>query len=196
MNGTPDSSNMQRVAVNKLIAAPYNPRVVLRPDSPGYRRLSRSLDEFGLVQPIVWNERTGHVVSGHQRLQILKDRGATEVEVIAVSLSLEREKALNITMNNRQVGSDWDADKLQSLVVELEELPDFDATLTGFDEADIQDFLFIPNDDFERLDGLEEVETSVRVEMEISPDDWEDILPELDDLISRYRLSVHIQQPG
>ena len=100
--------DLRRIPIEQLHPAPYNPRVPLEPGSPGYRRLERSIDEFDLVQPIVWNEETGHVMSGHQRLEILRRRGVREIDVAVVSLSLDREKALNITLNNRQVGSDWD----------------------------------------------------------------------------------------
>ena len=95
--------NIKRISLDELKPAPYNPRISLKAGMPGYERLARSLDEFDLVQPIVWNEQTGHIVSGHQRLQILKDRGHTETDVVVVSLPLEREKALNITLNNSQV---------------------------------------------------------------------------------------------
>ena len=69
--------NIQRLPISKLKPAPYNPRKVLKPGMRGYRRLERSLSEFDLVQPLVWNKTTGHVVSGHQRLEILKARGVT-----------------------------------------------------------------------------------------------------------------------
>ena len=62
---------LRTLPVSALKPAPYNPRKPLAAGSPGYRRLARSLAEFDLVQPVVWNERTGHVVAGHQRLQIL-----------------------------------------------------------------------------------------------------------------------------
>ncbi|MEZ6049568.1 MAG: ParB N-terminal domain-containing protein [Planctomycetaceae bacterium] len=115
---------IRTLPIEDLQPAPYNPRIPLKPGTPAYTRLARSLSEFNLVQPIVWNEQTGHIVSGHQRVQILKDRGETEVPVLVVSLSPAREKALNITLNNQQVASDWDQDRLASLVTELVELPD------------------------------------------------------------------------
>ena len=157
--------NIQKIPLNKLKPAPYNPRVSLRPGMPAYDRLARSLKEFDLVQPIVWNEQTGHVVSGHQRLQILKDQGLTEVEVVVVSLSLEREKALNITLNNSQVGGDWDAEKLVGLIAELDALPDFDATLTGFDAEELRDLVLAPDPAF--VPDEEPDDDSVKVILEI-----------------------------
>ncbi|MCA9039672.1 MAG: ParB N-terminal domain-containing protein [Planctomycetaceae bacterium] len=179
--------------IAKLKPAPYNPRIPLKPGTPEYQRLERSLTEFNLVQPIVWNEQTGHIVSGHQRVEILKNRGTQDVPVLVVSLSPEREKALNITLNNRQVGSDWDQDLLASLISELVELPDFDATLTGFDERDFNDFFFIPDPNFEP--EREEEHLNVVVTIEIPAEVWNEIQPELDELISRRKLSVHVQLP-
>ena len=49
---------IKSIAVSKLVPAPYNPRVELRPGDAEYERLRRSLDEFGCVEPLVWNRRT------------------------------------------------------------------------------------------------------------------------------------------
>lgn len=86
--------------LSELTPAPYHPRRELAPKSPAYRRLRASIAEFGLVEPLVWNEPTGHVVGGHLRLRVLRDLGVTEVPVAVVRLSPEREKALNLVLNN------------------------------------------------------------------------------------------------
>ncbi len=139
---------IRTIPIEQLQPAPYNPRIALEPGSPEYHRLERSLQEFDLVQPVVWNERTGHVVAGHQRIAVLKNQGVTALDAVIVDLPLDREKALNITLNNSNVGSDWDAAKLVNIVAELSDLPDFDATLTGFDADELNDLLMtnpIPN---------------------------------------------------
>jgi hypothetical protein len=187
--------NIQRKPVTELVPAPYNPRVSLKPGMPGYERLARSLKEFDLVQPIVWNERTGHVVSGHQRLAILKDQGVQEIEVVVVSLPLEREKALNVALNNSQVGGEWDTSKLVDLVAELGELPDFDATLTGFDADDLHDLLLAPDPLFVP-DEDEEESAFVKVTIEVPPERWDDVRFDLDPLIAHHQLRVHVQEPG
>jgi len=186
---------IRRIALNDLKPAPYNPRVSLQPGMPAYDRLARSLAEFDLVQPIVWNEQTGHVVSGHQRLQILKDRGAAEIDVVVVSMSLEREKALNVTLNNSQVGGDWDTEKLIDLIGELDALPDFDATLTGFDADDLKDLVLAPDPGFVP-DEEEETDSFIKVVLEIPPEQWEDVEPDLDQLIDLHSLRAHITQIG
>src|SRR5262245_27674692 len=97
--------------VASLTPAPYNPRRELTPTSPAYRKLAASLREFGLVEPLVWNELTGNVVGGHLRLRILKKMGVGEVPVSVVRLSPEREKALNVMLNNREAQGRFDPAK-------------------------------------------------------------------------------------
>jgi ParB/Sulfiredoxin domain len=187
--------NIQRKPLDQLKPAPYNPRVSLKPGMPGYDRLARSLEEFDLVQPIVWNEQTGHVVSGHQRLRILRDQGFQEIEVVVVSLPLEREKALNVTLNNSQVAGDWDTSKLVGLIEELAALPDFDATLTGFDAEELRDLVLAPDPEFVP-DEEEDNDPHVKVILEIPPEQWEDVRPDIDQLLDLHNLHAHIQEPG
>ena len=73
--------------IEQLQPAAYNPRKVLSPKSPAYRKLVASLTEFGLVEPLVWNELTGHVVGGHMRLRVMRELGTTEVPVSVVRLT-------------------------------------------------------------------------------------------------------------
>lgn len=188
--------NLQTVSVDRLKPAPYNPRITLQPEDAAYQRLERSLDEFNLVQPIVWNEQTGHVVAGHQRLQILKNQGVSEIDVVVVSLPIEREKALNVTLNNSRVGGDWDPEKLVDLLAELNELPDFDATLTGFDEQDIGDLILSPDPLPAEAPPTETADRLVRVTFEIPNEQWENVRPEFDEIIDRLNLTVHIKLPA
>lgn len=178
---------IQKIAVHELNPAPYNPRIALRPGDPAWIKLERSLTEFNLVQPIVWNRRTGHVVSGHQRLAVLKHQGQTEVDCVIVDLPLEKEKALNVTLNNSHVGSEWDADKLIDLVSELQDLPDFDATLTGFDEQQLKDLILTPELPEEICERSPETDRDIiRITLEIRSEDWDDIQKHLDDILASY----------
>ncbi|WP_405152883.1 hypothetical protein [Paenibacillus sp. FSL K6-0108] len=49
--------NIRIVSINQINAAAYNPRVGLQPGDPEYEKLRRSIEEFGYVEPIVWNEQ-------------------------------------------------------------------------------------------------------------------------------------------
>ena len=151
--------------------APYHPKVELQPGDPDYEKLKRSIEDFGYVEPLVWNERTGNLVGGHQRYKILvNEQGATEVEVSVVDLDETREKALNLALN--KIDGDWDLPKLRDLMSELKEC-DFDLSLTGFDSADLDElfqevpFSFEPEnieveeDDFDVEDELAMIEELV-----------------------------------
>lgn len=111
---------IREIPVEEINAAPYNPRQTLAPGDREYETVKGSLREFGLVEPLVWNKRTGHLVSGHLRLRILKDRGDAVVTCSVVDLPAEKEKALNVTLNNPAVGGRWDPTGLTALLEELE----------------------------------------------------------------------------
>lgn len=183
--------DLQVKPIGALTPAPYNPRVALKPESKAYRRLARSLREFDLVQPIVWNERTGHVVGGHQRLQILEDQGVDEVEVAVVSLPLEREKTLNVALNNGQLASEWDTAKLVALLDELSGLAGFDETLTGFDADEMRDLVLTPERTLPTASDRED-DGRVRVLLEVVAENWEGVRDVLDGLVREYGVDVHV----
>ncbi|MDP1660724.1 MAG: ParB N-terminal domain-containing protein, partial [Phycisphaerales bacterium] len=94
--------NIRSVKIAKLKPAPYNPRIELKPGDEVFERLKASMESFGVVEPIVWNQRTGHVVGGHQRLAVMVELGHTSAEVVVVHLTPAREKALNLALNKIQ----------------------------------------------------------------------------------------------
>ena len=126
---------LKTIPISKIKPAPYNPRQDLKPGDPEYDKLRRSLDQFGCVEPLVWNQRSGNLVGGHQRFKILLARGDKDADVSVVDLPPEMEKALNLALN--KISGDWDPRKLAQLLDELVELPGFDVQLTGFDLPDI-----------------------------------------------------------
>lgn len=112
--------------VADLVPADYNPRKISASAMEG---LKKSLAEFGAVQPIVVNERTGHIVGGHQRVKALAALGQVETTVIVVDLSLTREKALNVALNNPHISGEFD-DGLGDLLDEINgEMPELFADL-------------------------------------------------------------------
>jgi len=119
-----------------LLPADYNPRKDLKPGDAEYEKLKRSIEQFGYVEPVIWNKTTGRVVGGHQRLKVLMDIGMTEVDCVVVEMDEGKEKALNIALN--KISGDWDKDKLALLIADLQGA-DFDVSLTGFEPAEIDD---------------------------------------------------------
>lgn len=129
---------VRTVAVSQLKPAPYNPRKISKQARAG---LASSMKRFGVVQQPVWNRRTGHVVGGNQRLELLAETGVKEIEVVVVDLPLIEEKALNVALNDRHLQGDF-TDDIQSLVAEIREgiddLPDelnFDKLVANITEA-------------------------------------------------------------
>lgn len=125
---------IQKVSADRLNPAAYNPRRDLKPGDKDYEKLKRSIEEFGFVEPVVWNRRTGFVVGGHQRLKVLLDMGETEIDCVVVDLEPEKEKALNLALNRIQ--GDWDEAKLAEVIAELDASA-FDVSFTGFDAEEI-----------------------------------------------------------
>ena len=143
---------IEKIAIERLIPADYNPRKDLKPGDPEYDKLKRSIEQFGYVEPLIWNKTTGRVVGGHQRLKVLIDMGITEVDCVVVELPEDKEKALNIALN--KISGEWDKDKLAMLISDLQGA-EFDVSLTGFDPAELDDLFKdklkdkIHNDEFD-----------------------------------------------
>lgn len=135
---------IRTLPVADLRPAPYNPRRPLASASPAYRKLRASLEAFGLVEPLVWNVRSGHVVGGHARLAILRDLGVAEIPVAVVDLDDAREKALNVVLNNRDAQGKYDPGKLADILTELADLPEL--PLTGFTAGDLAHLRLAPVD--------------------------------------------------
>jgi ParB-like chromosome segregation protein Spo0J len=131
--------NIQKIPRKQINPAPYNPRRDLKPGDPEYDALYRSVKEFGLVQLLAWNKRTGTLVGGHQTLKVLDDLGRTEIDVAVVDMDPIRERALNIALNKIQ--GDWDQDKLRDLLLEIDQSDEVDLELTGFSQQDLQALL-------------------------------------------------------
>lgn len=152
--------DIQKIAVEKLNPAKYNPRKDLKKGDPEYEKLKRSIETFGYVEPVIWNKKTGHIVGGHQRFKILKEQGAAEIECVVVEMDEAEEKALNIALN--KVSGDWDMPKLAELLEDLDKSM-FDVSLTGFDAAEIDDLFSkvhdkdVKEDEFDTDKALEEI---------------------------------------
>lgn len=111
--------------------ASYNPRKI---SDENFKRLKKNLKRVGLLSTIVYNEQTGNIISGHQRikvLDILEKSEDYELTVAKVSLDEKEEKEQNIFFNNASAQGEWDRDLM------LEVIGDVDLTNTGFDEVDL-----------------------------------------------------------
>lgn len=124
------------VPISELKLDPANPRKITEHD---FKALVTSLKEFGWVQPVIVNTRTGLVVGGHQRIRAAVILHMTEAPVLYVDLSEAQQKALNVGLN--RISGDWDS---QLLIELLEGLDDDMKALTGFDDAELSRLLDDP----------------------------------------------------
>lgn len=160
--------NIVKMKIDDLKAAPYNPRIALEPGMKEYEKLKNSIEEFGFVETPVFNEVTGYIVGGHQRITVAKTLGYKEIEVSIVNIpDPAKEKALNIALN--KVDGLWDDDKLAELLKELDQDV---SLLTGFNDKEINGLIEafdyrldteieIQDDDFDVEQALEEINEPV-----------------------------------
>ena len=121
---------------------PKNPRIDLKPGMPLYEKLKKSIENFGYADPIIWNEKTGMIVSGHQRFQVMKDiaqkegKELTTIQVVKVSMDESKQDGFMIAVN--KITGLWDEEKLSAILRELDEE---DRLNTGFDDYEIATLL-------------------------------------------------------
>jgi len=116
-----------------LRPAEYNPRVQLKPGDHEFESLRLSIEEFGLVDPLIIN-RDGVIIGGHQRFAVLTDMGATYADCVVLNIDADREKALNVALN--KIEGAWDVVKLDAILKEL--IDDGLEAMTGFTENELK----------------------------------------------------------
>ena len=107
-------------------------------------KVAASIQEFGFRQCIVV-DKDGVIVVGHTRWLAAKKLGLREVPVhVAENLTPAQVKAYRLMDNRSHQETDWD---LELLGPELEDLKslDFDLSLTGFNQREIEALLLAPN---------------------------------------------------
>jgi len=169
---------IDKIKLDEIIPSEYNPRVM----SPSeQKKLTQNLEEFGLVDPIIINLKNNHIIGGHQRYNVLREKMGTDVDYEDGELKLIRlgdigwvfeddkltikdenhEKALNIALN--KISGEWDFGKLDELFDELN-VNNFNLELTGFDKDyfgfDI-DFSEQPLDTLPQLSQFENTDETI-----------------------------------
>jgi DNA modification methylase len=109
-------TKFRELNLSEIKNANYNPRKISKDSLKG---LENSIKRFGLVEPIIWNEKSGNIVGGHQRVKVLQSQGIEKTQGVVVDLSDDEEKALNITLNNKSIEGDWDQSKIDELIREV-----------------------------------------------------------------------------
>ena len=119
----------------------------LRPDTANPRRISdqeletltRSIREFGLIDPIIARREDKMVIGGHQRLLAARKLGYKTVPVVLADLTVEQAHLLNIALN--KISGSFDQELLARLLKELQEVPNIDLSLSGFEDDELKKLL-------------------------------------------------------
>ena len=141
-------SEVRYIPRNEIKEAAYNPRII---DDDNLKKLTKGIREHGLVVPLCWNERTGNLVSGHQRLKALDKmhrKKDFKVPCSVINVDEKEEKQLNVQMNNPSMQGDWDLGALADLNADGISFDDM-----GFNKADIE-FMYDGEVDFDANDSL------------------------------------------
>ncbi len=119
------------------------------------QEIARSIKEFGFNDPIeIGNDNT--IISGHGRLAAAIHLKLDEVPVIIHDhLSATKRKAYILAANRIAQNSSWDNNLLKHEFTDLK-LDDFDLSLTGFNQDEID--LFFDVDEPENLNDGDEVQ--------------------------------------
>ena len=128
--------SVEHVAIETLRPDPANPR---RIGDAELEALTRSIREFGFVDPVIARREDSSVIGGHQRLVAARKLGLHEVPVVFLELSKEQARLLNLALN--KIHGSFDEELLARLLADLEAAPDIDLTLTGFDDDEIRKLL-------------------------------------------------------
>ncbi|MBU2601510.1 MAG: DNA modification methylase [Actinobacteria bacterium] len=127
---------VEEVPVDALRPDPANPRRITDNE---LEALTRSIREFGLVDPIIARREDGTVIGGHQRLLAARRLGMKSVPVVFVDLSPEQARVLNLALN--RISGSFDQELLARLLADLEGVPDLDLSLSGFADDELKKLL-------------------------------------------------------
>jgi hypothetical protein len=131
------------VPIKQIKPADYNPRSI---DAKPFENLQRSLDTYGMPQPIVVNKRNNIIIGGHQRWEAAKALMWEKVPVIYVDLDERDEQKLNVMLNDPRFQGVFDSDKLSEVLHGLDEgdLADLDYTM---DEVETMQDGYVDHDE-------------------------------------------------
>jgi hypothetical protein len=128
--------HVEQWSVDKLRPYPSNPRK----NDAVIDRMVASIREFGFRVPIL-AKSDGEIVDGHLRLKAAVKLGLKTVPVIPVDgLTDAQIRAFRLIVNRSVAWAEWDEGLLARELEALQKV-NFDLTLTGFDDLDIDRLL-------------------------------------------------------
>ena len=127
---------IEYIEIGNLKPDPANPRRISEKE---LETLTRSIREFGLIDPIIARREDKTVIGGHQRLLAARKLGYTMVPVVFADLSQEQARLLNIALN--KISGSFDQELLARLLAELNAVPGLDISLAGFEDDELKKLL-------------------------------------------------------
>jgi DNA modification methylase len=131
-NSAPTIKVLER-AIGTIKPYEHNPRAI---KDKAIDKVAASIREFGFQQPIVV-DKAGIVIVGHTRLRAAEKLGMKEVPVVVADLPEDKARAYRLADNRTHEETDWLDAMLKDELAALKEL-DFDLSLTGFDDRELQ----------------------------------------------------------
>jgi hypothetical protein len=145
---------IRRVPIGELHADPAN---VNTHDESNLRQIRGSLQEFGQVEPLVVQAGSGKVIGGNGRLDVMRELGFAECDVVEFDGGDVRATALAIALNRTAKTSVFDDEALARTLRALQD-EDFDLGAVGFTDAEV-DALFGTADEAEQTETLSDDST-------------------------------------
>src|ERR1700730_17616700 len=103
-------------------------------------QLAASIKEWGWTIPVLVDE-AGGIIAGHGRVMAARRLGIEDVPVmVAEGWSEAKKRAYMLADNKLTLNGEWDLDLLAIEIAELR-ASDFNISLTGFSESEIDDLL-------------------------------------------------------
>ena len=131
------TERLEQVPVDRLVPYARNARTHSKEQ---ILQLRASLREFGFVNPVIVDKDL-NIIAGHGRILAAKEEGITEVPCVFVEHLTEAQKRAYILADNRlALSAGWDAEMLSVEIAELQGV-DFDVSLLGFDNAELNKLL-------------------------------------------------------
>ena len=115
-------------------------------------KIANSIKEFGFINPVLIDSDYG-IIAGHGRVKGAERLGMVEVPCLFIEdLTEEQKRAYIIADNKLALDAGWDYGLLQLELDELDNL-NFDFTLTGFDDLELDDESLFSMDELSEVDG-------------------------------------------
>jgi len=140
----PRTFDVEWWAIGRVKPYPNNARVI---PASAVEKVACSIQAYGWRQPIVV-DIAGVIVVGHVRLLAAKSMGLAEVPVhVARDLTAGQVKAYRLMDNRSHDEATWNLDLIGPELQSIQELClDFDLALTGFDQEELNAYLFPPTE--------------------------------------------------